>query len=91
MAGAQGWGSGLGLRTEAQGTDLNGGIVSSEVTLIAETLDKATMKGELLEQRGGLRPDRVIADKVRKMRREQQKRLRRVAGRLAETRARGHL
>lgn len=33
----------------AQGTDLNMGIVSMEVALKAETLDKASMKDESLE------------------------------------------
>ena len=37
----------------------------------AETLDKATTKGESLEHRGGLRPDEVIADKVREMRKKE--------------------
>lgn len=42
------------FRAEAQGTDINVGIVSRKVALKAKTRDKATKKGASLEQRGGL-------------------------------------
>lgn len=48
----------------AQCTAFNVGIISIEVASKAETMDKATMKGESLDWKRGPRPDKVTADEA---------------------------